>query len=141
MKLTRRALLALAQGSCAAMEEDPNARVCELGELELGTCPDEAASASPCDGNVTVDVHSLLGEMTDLGRLSRRGCPPYTTHEASSTDRSSVAPEPPRDDQEGWYANRDWGNYLRVEPRTDEYVMLDVQGPGAIVRDQAVFEQ
>ncbi len=97
-------------------------------------CPLELAAPCPA----TVDVRTLLTEMVDLRRLARPACPRFTTHLASSRDPRSVIErkDDPDDGWTGWFANRDWGNYLRAEPidgRTEQ-VMLDVAGPGAIVR-------
>jgi hypothetical protein len=55
----------------------------------------------------------------------------------SSYDRRSVVPQVSSDTDTGWYANHDWSNYLGREAGPDgreEFVLLDVDGPGAIVR-------
>lgn len=85
---------------------------------------------APAFGAVTTE--SLLLEMTDLNRLCRLPSPAYTTRQYSSYNRKSKSP----DDYEGWFANADRGEYLRVEGRDgqQEYVMMDADGPGAIVR-------
>lgn len=77
-----------------------------------------------------VDVRSLLQEMPDLFRLTRRANPSYTTSQASSYDRASKNP------QTEWFANNDWGQFLRVEEvgGRKEYVMAELKGPGAVVR-------
>jgi hypothetical protein len=77
-----------------------------------------------------VTTRSLLAEMTDLAGLSEFPDPPFTCRQFSSYDRASKSPE------EGWFANADRGQYLRVEDREDrrEFVMMDAEGPGAIVR-------
>jgi len=82
--------------------------------------------------SVTVTTDSLLNEMTDLRRLSELPSPAYATRQFSSYDPKSKTP----DDHEGWFANNDRGHYLRVEKRGDreEHVMMDADGPGAIVR-------
>jgi hypothetical protein len=38
--------------------------------------------------------------------------------------------------REGWYANQDWSHFIRKEENDGrvEWVMLDVEGPGCIVR-------
>ncbi|HXH59739.1 MAG TPA: DUF2961 domain-containing protein [Fimbriimonadaceae bacterium] len=76
-----------------------------------------------------VSSNSLLHEMVDFDALTR--VRPFTMAQASSYDRRSVAP-----DQEGWFANADWGKYLRTEEHNGhkEYVMADLTGPGAVVR-------
>jgi hypothetical protein len=91
-------------------------------------------SCAPAAAKVT--VNSMLEEMTDLGVLARRSPVKFTTHEASSYDRRSVTPTASAAAPEGWYANTDWGNYLRVEEtsRGAEHVMMETEGPGALVR-------
>jgi hypothetical protein len=55
----------------------------------------------------------------------------YTQAQASSYDRHSISP-----DQPGWFANADASQYIRTETTNGrtERVMMDVDGPGAIVR-------
>lgn len=79
----------------------------------------------------TVTVESLLREYADLGRLGRLAEPWYTTAQASSYDRASVAPG-----SDSWFGNDDAGQFVRTEVfggRT-EHVMADLRGPGAVVR-------
>ncbi len=78
-----------------------------------------------------VTVHSLLGEMVDLTRLSERPNPAYTMAQASSFDRKSVSPG-----LDTWFANGDHGQYIRSDTHSGrkEYVMADLNGPGAVVR-------
>jgi hypothetical protein len=85
---------------------------------------------------VSITFNSLLAEMADLARLTHKPDPQFSVHLASSYDRSSITPVASSDTPTGWYANRDWGNYLRVEKNAGrtEYVMLDIDGPGAIMR-------
>lgn len=83
---------------------------------------------------------SLLAELVDLDRLARLPDPDYRTVQFGSSDRRSVSP-----DQPGWFANADgfgqepipgFAKVLR-EPDADgvgEYLVCDVDGPGAIVR-------
>lgn len=81
-----------------------------------------------------ITTNELLAQMVDFEALTRRPMPYYRTAQASSYDRRSTTPN----DQstEGWYANGDWGKYIRTEQRNGhrEYVMADLQGPGAVVR-------
>jgi hypothetical protein len=79
-----------------------------------------------------VTTQSLLVEMVNLAALAEYPDPPFTCKQFSSYDRRSKTPE----DREGWFANGDCGQYLRVEERDGrkEYVMMDADGPGAIVR-------
>ncbi|MBL1149644.1 MAG: DUF2961 domain-containing protein [Armatimonadetes bacterium] len=78
----------------------------------------------------SVNVRTLLKEMADLDRLSALPSPRYVTRQASSYDPAAKGPN------ENWFANRDHGNFVRVERRTgrNEYVLADLQGPGAVVR-------
>jgi len=78
-----------------------------------------------------VSVRSLLEEMTDREAVARFPAPAYTARQFSSYDRGTVAPDKP-----GWFANDDNSKFLRVETNgvNRECVMLDAQGPGAIVR-------
>lgn len=94
--------------------------------LAAGLC---AAGLSASAGPVT--VRSLLGDMIDRDAVARFPDPAYTVRMFSSYDRKSVAP-----DQPGWYANDDRSQFMRVETKGDrkEHVMLDAEGPGAIVR-------
>jgi hypothetical protein len=85
-------------------------------------------------GAAVVDTNSLLREMVDFENLTRRPAPYYTTAQASSYDRRSTTTE--NQTTEGWFANGDWGKYIRTEQRDGrrEYVMADLTGPGAVVR-------
>ena len=87
------------------------------------------ASAEP------VTLRSLLGEMDDLGRLAEKPDTPYLTLQASSYNRNSVEPDD-GSDTEQWYANQDFGQYLRTETidGREERVLMEHDGPGAIVR-------
>jgi len=81
-----------------------------------------------------VTTASLMEEMTDLRGLSSWPKPAYTCRQFSSYDRLSKSPQNPT--LEGWFANGDVGQYLRVEERSGrkEFVMMDTDGPGAVVR-------
>ncbi|MBX3119201.1 MAG: DUF2961 domain-containing protein [Fimbriimonadaceae bacterium] len=78
-----------------------------------------------------VTTASLLREMSDLSRLSTTPNPAYTCAQASSYDRASVREGTPE-----WFANADYGQYIRKETNAGrtEWVMADLQGPGAVVR-------
>jgi hypothetical protein len=87
-----------------------------------------------------VTTGSLIREMVDLRRLSELPDPSYRTVQFSSYDRRSRFPSQP-----GWFANSDgFGgeptpNFEKVlrEPDEDgigEYLICDVEGPGAVVR-------
>ncbi len=82
-------------------------------------------------GKMIVNLHALLEEMIDRQSVARWPKPAFTMRQASSYDRHSVSP-----DQPGWFANDDQNQFIRTEMisgRT-EYVMMDADGPGAIVR-------
>ena len=68
--------------------------------------------------------------MTDLAGMAEFPAPAYTCKQFSSYDRGAKSPS------ENWFANGDCGQYLRVEERDGrkEHVMMDADGPGAIVR-------
>ncbi len=87
-----------------------------------------------------VTTGDLLREMVDLSVLVECPAPGYKTTQFSSYDRRSVKPYAP-----GWYENSDgFGNepipnFVEVLEEPDEdgigrYLMVDVDGPGAIVR-------
>lgn len=82
-------------------------------------------------GQQEISVASLLKEMTDAASVARIASPSYTEKQASSYDRKSIANNEP-----GWFANGDFNQYIRTEKVNghDEYVMMDADGPGAIVR-------
>jgi hypothetical protein len=81
----------------------------------------------------TISTSALLDDMTNLAGLAQFPDPAYTTRQFSSYDRRSKTPTQPADD---WFANDDCGHYLREEQHAgrNEFVMMDAQGPGAIVR-------
>lgn len=78
-----------------------------------------------------VSVESLLHEMINYETVTRWPQQPYTLKQASSYDRKSRSADKP-----GWFANADASQYIRVEEKLGhkENVMLDVDGPGAVVR-------
>jgi len=78
-----------------------------------------------------ISLKSLLTDMINFESVARWSRPPYMLKQTSSYDRKSVSPEKP-----GWFANADASQYIRAEEKNGhtENVMLDVDGPGAIVR-------
>ena len=78
-----------------------------------------------------VTLESLLAEMTDYAAVARWPQPEFTCKQVSSYDRGTVAPDKP-----GWFANNDQNQFIRTEENQGrkERVMLDVDGPGCIVR-------
>jgi len=81
--------------------------------------------------NVSITLGSLVGEMVDSDEVARWPQSEYTCKQASSYDRAKVAPDKP-----GWFGNNDRNQYIRTENNggRTEQVLLDVDGPGAIVR-------
>ncbi|MBI4579961.1 MAG: DUF2961 domain-containing protein [Planctomycetes bacterium] len=112
-------LIALAAGGCGG-EAGP-------GRSE-GPSLFGPLAAKPADATITLDT--LLDELVDLRRLTKLPQPAYTTKQFSSYDRKSKSPS------EEWFANGDANQYLREEQNDGrrEWVMADVDGPGAIVR-------
>lgn len=79
-----------------------------------------------------ITVDSLLDDMVNLAALAEFPDPPFTCRQFSSYDRRSKTP----DDHDAWFANMDRNQYLRTETREGrtEFVMMDAEGPGCIVR-------
>ena len=91
----------------------------------------------------SVSIESLLTEMVDRDSLARFPETNFRLKQHSSYNRASVSP----DDEAGWFANGDFNkgpkskNFIRVEENNGrkEWVMMDHQGPGAIVRSWQPF--
>ncbi|MCL1920397.1 MAG: DUF2961 domain-containing protein [Kiritimatiellaeota bacterium] len=94
--------------------------------LLVGVLLVSCASAAP-----KVSVRSLLEEMVDRENITRLPDPAFTVRLHSSYDRETVGIDEP-----GWFANSDRSEFVRVEENAGrkEYVAMDAQGPGAIVR-------
>jgi len=80
----------------------------------------------------TITFESLLDEMVDRDAAARFPQPAYTCRQASSYDRASVSAE----DQDTWMANNDRSFFIRQEENDgrEEWVMMEGQGPGCVVR-------
>lgn len=78
----------------------------------------------------TVSLSSLLDEMLDRDARTRFPNPAYTCVQASSYDRASKSPT------ENWFANGDAAQFIREEENNGrkEWVLMDAEGPGAVVR-------
>jgi hypothetical protein len=87
--------------------------------------------SAPCFAQQVVDVDMLLHEMISYKAVASWPHPFYKEHQASSYDRKSVSPDKP-----GWFANADASQYIRTDDIAGrkENVMLDTDGPGAVVR-------
>jgi hypothetical protein len=97
--------------------------------VSLGTTLVVLASAAFCSA-AAISTETLLDDLIDLQRLTKLPDPAYTTKQFSSYDRASKSPS------EDWFANADHGQFVRVEDKNGrkEHVMMDADGPGAIVR-------
>jgi hypothetical protein len=95
-----------------------------------------ALAARPAQAAEPVSLESLLLEMVDRGRLARLPERAFTCRQFSSYDRDTVAP-----DQPGWFANWDRSQFVRVEENAGrrEWVLMDAEGPGAVVRFWATW--
>lgn len=84
-----------------------------------------------------ITIKSLLAEMVDRDALARFPDPAYTCRQASSYDRDSTSPSDPKT----WFANWDRSQFVRIDERDGhkEYVMMDEEGPGAIVHMWATW--
>src|ERR1700677_3772549 len=78
-----------------------------------------------------VTFNTLLHEMVDFTSVARWPRHEFTCRQCSSYDRAKVAPDLP-----GWFANNDFSQFIREETQNGhkEQVMMDADGPGAIVR-------
>ena len=83
-----------------------------------------------CDGE-RISLESLLNDISGRETLTYFPGNEYKLIQASSYNRASVSP-----DSTGWFANADMSHFIRVEQNNGrrEFVMLDTEGPGAIVR-------
>ncbi len=92
---------------------------------------------NPAWGAEKVTIESLLEEMTSRETLARFPSPAYDCKQASSYDRNSVTP----DDHNAWMANGDRSQFVRIEEKNGkkEYVMMDEEGPGCLVRFWATW--
>jgi hypothetical protein len=77
-----------------------------------------------------VSFVSLLSEMTNRESITK--FPRYELKQASSYDRTQNGPWDP----DSWYNNKDYGYFIRKEVSKDrtEYVIMEENGPGCIVR-------
>ena len=89
-----------------------------------------------CKSDKVVTFESMLQEIVKRDILPRYPEPFYITRQFSSYDRESVARDEP-----GWFANSDRSMFIREDTINGrrEYVMMDTEGPGAIVRFWMTF--
>ncbi|MGJ8639697.1 MAG: glycoside hydrolase family 172 protein [Opitutaceae bacterium] len=85
-----------------------------------------------------VSVESLLHEMVDRDSVARYPERDFRLKQHSSYNRASKTP----DEEKGWFVNKDFNskpedtNFIRIEENNGrkEWVLMDHQQPGAIVR-------
>jgi hypothetical protein len=86
-----------------------------------------------------VTIESLLSEMVDRDAVARFPATNFRLKQHSSYNRASKTPDEP----EGWFTNQDYNppranthNFIRIEENNgrQEWVLMDHQAPGAIVR-------
>jgi hypothetical protein len=79
-----------------------------------------------------VSIESLLHEMVDRDAVARFPETDFRLRQESSYNRASKTPDEPV----GWFTNKDYRNFIRTEENNGrtEWVMMDHQGPGVIVR-------
>lgn len=101
-----------------------------LSRIGLGTGRAAGAGVPNTPSN-TVTMRGLLEEMVDPDVRARWPEPAFTTRQASSYDRHRTAPNQP-----GWFDNEDHSHYIRAEVHAgrEEQVMMDAEGPSALVR-------
>ena len=77
-----------------------------------------------------VTLPGLLTELTDRSAIAKWPEPAYTCRQFSSYDPASKSPD------DNWFANGDANHFIREEQAGErsEFVMMDIDGPGAIVR-------
>src|SRR5665213_2156977 len=80
----------------------------------------------------SVTIQSLLREMGDRAVFARLPSIRYKQLQASSYDRAETDPN----DAKTWFANADYGQFIRTEQREGktEWVVMEHDGPGAITR-------
>jgi hypothetical protein len=88
--------------------------------------------ALPARAEIQLSYEDLLSYLTDLNRLPVIE-PGVSCKQFSSYDRASKY-DAATDKYINWDANGDAGQYLRVEPDTQEGVMAEMDGPGCIFR-------
>lgn len=83
-----------------------------------------------------ISLTSLVSDLTERSAIPEYPVPDYNLKQYSSYDQNTVA-----QDEDGWYANHDASWFIRQEENDGrrEFVMLDAEGPGAIVRFWMTF--
>lgn len=97
-----------------------------------------ALSALVANAQETVTIESLLSEMVDHDSVARFPEQDFRLKQHSSYNRASKTPDEPK----GWFNNKDnntgpdHDSFIRIEENNGrkEWVLMDHEGPGAIVR-------
>ena len=104
--------------------------IVSLSPLTVAQTVDSNAQAQPSE---VVTMRYLLKEMIDRDSIARFPMKNFRLKQASSYNRASKTP----DDPKGWFNNVDRkGQVVRIDEvdGKKEWVLMDHQGPGAIVR-------
>ena len=82
-------------------------------------------------GAEAIDFGGLLAQILDRSQIAEFPEPAFVCKQASSYNRKSQQPGTPE-----WFSTDDYSNFIRCDEVGDrrEWVMLNVEGPGAIVR-------
>ena len=104
----------------------------------LMLCLAMALSVLAVQAQEPVSIESLLHEMVDRDAVARYPKTDFRLKQQSSYSRASKTPEEPK----GWFTNHDYNssdrdqNFIRIEENRGrkEWVLMDHEGPGAIVR-------
>jgi hypothetical protein len=91
---------------------------------------------APAAESDTITFKSLMKEMVNRDSIARLPKPAYTCRQFSSYDRNSTEPGSPT-----WWANWDRSYFVRIENNKGrkEHVLMDTDGPGAVVRIWATW--
>jgi Protein of unknown function (DUF2961) len=91
-----------------------------------------ACTLRAAEAPLAVSLASLLEEMLDRNAAARLSEPAFLLKQASSHDRRKTDPT----NTATWHSNVDYGQFIRTETNEgrQEWVLLEDQGPGAIVR-------
>jgi len=88
------------------------------------------------NSNHETSLTSMVNDMVNRDMAAEFPNPEFTLKQYSSYDQNTVAP-----DKDGWFANHDASWFIRQEENDGrrEFVMLDADGPGAVVRFWMTF--
>jgi hypothetical protein len=90
-------------------------------------CPRLCDDADTAGDPRLVTIDRLLREMSDVESLARIPQPSFRSHLESSHERPGDTPT-----HRSWFGNADAGGFVRMDG--DRRVLLEVTGPGALVR-------